>query len=96
MELYVMRKELGIYKYCMIEKAPIPLSRVSTVDGVYPVIHTLMTLRYAVASTINKILNSSSGYEEYEYSSGGEMTRTVATPESYKFFYLFIYLFFYI
>src|SRR5256885_5852509 len=25
MELYAMRKELGIYKYCLIEEAPIPL-----------------------------------------------------------------------
>jgi hypothetical protein len=75
-ELYVMRKENGIYKYCMIEKAPIPFSK--TVD-VYPLIHTLMTLRYAVASTIHEIMYFPSS--EDEYNSSGKISKTIATPD---------------
>lgn len=54
----------------MIEKAPIPFSKVPTVD-VYPLIHTLMMLRYAVTSTIYKIMHSQSS--EDEYNSGGDI-----------------------
>ncbi|PKB92656.1 hypothetical protein RhiirA5_443881, partial [Rhizophagus irregularis] len=45
-ELYAMRKESGIYKYCLIEEATIPLHMTSP-SAVYPLIHALMTLRTA-------------------------------------------------
>ena len=79
MELYAMRRESGIYKYCLIEEAPIPLHMTSP-SAIYPLIHSLMTLRIAVACTIYKILhNSDSGDSEH---SSGEMAITVSTPKN--------------
>jgi hypothetical protein len=46
-ELYAMRKESSIYKYCLIEEATIPLHMTSP-SAIYPLIHALMTLRTAV------------------------------------------------
>ena len=78
-ELYTMRKESGIYKYCLIEKATIPLHMTSP-SAVYLLIHALMTLRTAVACTIHKILYSSdSGDSEH---SSSEMVVTVSTPKN--------------
>ena len=78
-ELYAMRKELGIYKYYLIEKALIPLHMTSP-SAIYPLIHSLMTLRTAVACTIYKILhNSDSGDSEH---SSGEMAITISTPKN--------------
>ena len=78
-ELYAMRKESGIYKYCLIEEATIPL-HITSPGAIYPLIHVLMTLRTAVACTINKILyNSDSGDSEH---SSGEMAITVSTPKN--------------
>jgi len=78
-ELYAMRKESGIYKYCLIEEATIPLHMTSP-SAVYPLIHALMTLRMAVACTIHKILYSSdSGDSEH---SSSEMVVTVSTPKN--------------
>jgi len=57
-ELYAIWKESGIYKYCLIEEATIPLHIISP-STVYPLIYALMTLRMAVAYTIHKILYSS-------------------------------------
>ena len=75
-EFYAMRRESGIYKYCLIEEATIPLHMTSP-SAVYPPIHALMTLRTAVACTIHKILyNSDSGDSEH---SSGEMAITVLT-----------------
>ena len=34
-ELYAMRKESGIYKYCLIEKATIPL-HITSPGAIYP------------------------------------------------------------
>jgi len=79
MELYVMRRESGVYKYCLIEEAPIPL-HMTTPSAVYPLIHALMTLRTAVACTIFKILyEPNSGDSEH---SSGEMAVTVSTPKN--------------
>jgi hypothetical protein len=79
MELYAMRRESGIYKYCLIEEAPIPLHMTSP-SAIYPLIHALMTLRTAVACTIYKILyDSYSGNSEH---SSGEMAVTVSTPKN--------------
>jgi hypothetical protein len=79
MELYAMRKELGIYKYCLIEEAPIPL-HMTLPSAIYPLIHALITLRMAVACTIHKILYSSySGDSEH---SSDEMAVTVSTPKN--------------
>jgi hypothetical protein len=78
-ELYAMRKESSIYKYCLIEEATIPLHMTSP-SAVYPLIHALMTLRTAVACTIYKILhNYDSGDSEH---SSGEMAVTVSTPKN--------------
>jgi len=78
-ELYAMRKESGIYKYCLIEEVTIPLHMTSP-SAVYPLIHALMTLRMAVACTIHKILYSSdSGDSEH---SSSEMVVTVSTPKN--------------
>ena len=79
MELYAMRRESGIYKYCLIEEAPIPLHMTSP-SAIYQLIHALMTLRMAVACTIHKILyDSYSGDSEH---SSGEMAVTVSTPKN--------------
>ncbi len=78
-ELYAMHKESGIYKYCLIEKATIPLHMTSP-NAIYPLIHILMTLRTAVTCTIYKILYNSDS-ENSEHSSG-EMTITVSTPKN--------------
>ncbi|RGB26630.1 hypothetical protein C1646_720589 [Rhizophagus diaphanus] len=79
LELYVMWKESGIYKYCLIEEATIPLYMTSS-SAVYPLIHALMTLRTAIACTIHKILYSSdSGDSEH---SSSEMVVTVTTPKN--------------
>ena len=78
MELYAMRRESGIYKYCLIEEAPIPLHMTSP-SAIYPLIHALMTLRTAVACIIYRILhNSDSGDSEH---SSGEMAITVSTQK---------------
>src|SRR4051794_14132203 len=44
MELYAMRKESGIYKYCLIEKVTILLHMTSP-SAVYSLIYVLITLR---------------------------------------------------
>ena len=74
-----MRKESGIYKYCLIEEATIPLHSTSP-SSIYPLIHALMTLRTAVACTIHKILYDSD-FGDSELSSG-EMAITVSTPKN--------------
>ena len=75
-----MRKESGIYKYCLIEEATIPLHMTSP-SAIYPLIHALMTLRMAVAYTIHKILYSSdSGDSEY---SSSEMVVTSFDPQKF-------------
>ena len=68
LELYVMRRESGIYKYCLIEEALI-LLHMTSASTIYPLIYALMTLRMAVACTIYKILHNSDS-ENSEYSSG--------------------------
>jgi len=78
-ELYAMRKESGIYKYCLIEEATIPLHMTSP-SAIYLLIHTLLTLRTVVACTIHKILYSpDSGNSEH---SSSEMVVTVSTPKN--------------
>ena len=79
MELYAMHRESGIYKYCLIEEALIPLHMTSP-SAIYPLIHSLMTLRTAVAYTIYKILHNSDS-EDSEHSSG-EMAITVSTSKN--------------
>ena len=79
MELYAMHKESGIYKYCLIEEALIPLHMTSP-NTIYPLIHSLMTLRMAIACTIYKILYNSDS-EDSEHSSG-EMAITVLTSKN--------------
>lgn len=44
LEIYAMRKETGIFKYCILDQAPIPL-HMATPNDVYRLIHTLLTLR---------------------------------------------------
>ena len=78
-ELYVMRRESGIYKYCLIEEAPIPLHMTSP-SAMYPLIHALMTLRMAVACTVHKILYDS--YSRDSEHSSCEMAVTVSTPKN--------------
>ena len=81
LELYAMRKELGIYKYCLIEEATIPL-HMTFPSAVYPLIHVLITLRMAVACTIHKILYSfDSGNSEH---SSSEMVVTVSIPKIHR------------
>ena len=72
-------ERIGIYKYCLIEEATIPLHMTSP-SAVYPLIHALMTLRMAVACTIHKILYSSDSRDS-EHSSS-EMVVTVSTPKN--------------
>ena len=79
MELYAMRRESGIYKYCLIEEALILLHMTSP-SAIYLLIHALMTLRMAVTCTIYKILyDSYSGDSEHSF---GEMAVTVSTPKN--------------
>ena len=79
MELYAIRRESGIYKYCLIEEALIPLYMTSP-NAIYLLIHFLMTLRTAVACTIYKILHNSNS-EDSEHSSG-KMAITISTPKN--------------
>ncbi|CAG8713310.1 6475_t:CDS:1, partial [Gigaspora rosea] len=79
MEFYVMRRELSIYKYCLIEEAPIPL-HMTLLSAIYPLIHALIILRIAITCTIYKILHNSDSRDS-EYSSG-EMTVTALTPKN--------------
>ncbi len=79
MELYTMKKESGIYKYCLIEEATIPLHMTSS-SAIYQLIHTLLTLRTAVACIIHKILYSpDSGDSEH---SSSEIVVTVLTSKN--------------
>ena len=79
MKLYAMKKESGIYKYCLIEEATIPL-HMTLPSAIYPLIHALMPLRTAVACSIHKILyDSDSGDSEH---SSSEMVVTVSTPKN--------------
>ena len=74
-----MQKESGIYKYCLIKETTIPLHMTSP-SAIYQLIHTLLTLRMAVACTIHKILyNPDSGDSEH---SSNEMVVTVSTPKN--------------
>ncbi|RGB40469.1 hypothetical protein C1646_753313 [Rhizophagus diaphanus] len=79
LELYVMQKESGIYKYCLIEETTIPLP-ITSPSAVYLFIHALMTLRMAIACTIRKILYSSNFWDS-EHSSS-EMVVMVMTPKN--------------
>ncbi len=38
MELYAIRRESGIYKYCLIKEAPIPL-HITSPSTIYPVLY---------------------------------------------------------
>ena len=75
-----MKKESGIYKYCLIEKVTIPLHMTSP-SAIYRLIHTLLTLRTAVAYTIYKILYSPD-FEDSEHSSS-EMVVTVSISQKF-------------
>ena len=78
-ELYAMRRESGIYKYCLIEEASILLHMILP-SVIYPLIHALMTLRTAVTCMIYKILyNPDSGDSEH---SSSEMAVMVSTPKN--------------
>ena len=57
-KLYTMHKESDIYKYCLIEKATIPL-HMTLPNTIYLLIYTLMILRTAVTYIIYKILYNS-------------------------------------
>ncbi len=74
-----MQKESGIYKYYLIEKATIPLHMILS-SAIYWLIHTLLTLRMAVACIIHKILYNPDS-EDSEHSSS-EMVVTVLTPKN--------------
>ena len=76
-----MRRESGIYKYCLIEKATI-LLYITSSNAIYPLIYVLMTLRIAVTYTIYKILYNSDS-ENSEHNSS-KMTITVLTPKNIK------------
>ena len=79
LEFYAMHKESGIYKYCLIEKATIPL-HITLSNVIYPLIHALMTLRTAITCIIYKILyNSDSENSEHR---SGKMTITILTPKN--------------
>ncbi|UZN99877.1 uncharacterized protein OCT59_001142 [Rhizophagus irregularis] len=74
-----MRQNLTIYTINIAEEATIPLHMTSP-SAVYPLIHTLLTLRTVVACTIHKILYSpDSGDSEH---SSSEMVVTVSTPKN--------------
>ncbi|CAG8631527.1 7966_t:CDS:2 [Diversispora eburnea] len=78
LEIYAMRKETGIFKYCILDQAPIPL-HIATPNDVYRLIHTLLTLRTAVACTLYKILHKSEeGDSDF---SAEESPITVTTPK---------------
>ncbi|CAG8458398.1 10752_t:CDS:2, partial [Paraglomus occultum] len=75
LELYVMRKET---EYCILDQASIPL-HMATPNDVYRLIHTLLTLRTAVACTLYKILHKSEeGDSDF---SAEESPITVKTPK---------------
>jgi len=78
-ELYAMRKESGIYKYCLIEKATI-LLYITFLSIIYLLIYALMILRMAVTCTIHKILyNSNSENSKHSFS---EMVVMVSTSKN--------------
>ncbi len=79
MELYVICREIGIYKYCLIEEVLIPLHMTSP-SIIYPLIHALIILRMVVACTIYKILHNSNS-KNSEHSSG-KMAITVLIPKN--------------
>ncbi len=80
MKLYVMCRKSGIYKYCLIERALIPL-HMTLPSAIYLLIYTLIMLRMAVICTIYKILhNSDSGNSEH---SSSEMAVTVSTSQKF-------------
>ncbi|CAG8817462.1 25030_t:CDS:2, partial [Gigaspora margarita] len=78
LELYTMHKESGIYKYGLLDRAPIPL-RLTSHNNVYFLIHTLLTLRTAVACILFKIVYGSE--EVYSDHSTGETSTTVSMPK---------------
>lgn len=58
-EFRSMCKESGPYTVWLLEKAKIPLSILSTKpDDIYPLIHTLLTFRTAIACTVRRIFHS--------------------------------------
>ena len=74
-----MQKELGIYKYCLIEKATILLHMTSP-SAIYQLIYTLLILRMAITCTIHKILYSPDSRDsEHSFS---EIVVMVSTPKN--------------
>ncbi len=74
-----MQKKSSIYKYCLIAEAII-LLHMTSLNAVYPLIHTLLILRIVIACTIHKILYSPDS-KDSEHSSS-EMIVTVSTPKN--------------
>ncbi|RIA79562.1 hypothetical protein C1645_840403 [Glomus cerebriforme] len=79
MEIWGMRRDDGIFKYCLLERASIPL-QLTVVTVIYDFIHLLLTLRTAVAYTLFK-LNDDSIEGESE-SNTEESAITVTIPSS--------------
>ncbi|CAB4401848.1 unnamed protein product [Rhizophagus irregularis] len=84
MEIWCMRKEDGIYKYCLLDKAPIPL-QITPANVIYSFIHLLLTLRTAVACTLFKINNDNSVKEyESDESEDTNTSITITTPQHHN------------
>ncbi|CAJ0629642.1 11016_t:CDS:2 [Entrophospora sp. SA101] len=54
LRIYSMRMEHGILRNCLLTRATIPLHMVSA-DAVYPLIHSLLTLRTAIIGILLKL-----------------------------------------
>ncbi|CAG8709033.1 16400_t:CDS:2 [Rhizophagus irregularis] len=55
LRVYSMNMEYGILKNCLLTRATIPLHMVST-ETIYPLIHSLLTLRTAIICTLQKLI----------------------------------------
>jgi hypothetical protein len=76
-----MRKELEIYKYCLIEEVTILLYMTSP-SAIYLLMYTLLILRTVVVYIIHKILYSlNSGDNEHSFN---KMVITVLTPKIHR------------
>ncbi|CAG8581899.1 17508_t:CDS:2 [Gigaspora rosea] len=83
LRIYNMCMEYGILKNCLLTRATIPLHTVSA-DTVYPLIHSLLTLRTAIICTLQKLSvyleNKSENSDNYDE----KTAKTINPPKRRK------------
>ncbi|CAG8649182.1 12622_t:CDS:2, partial [Dentiscutata heterogama] len=83
LRIYNMYMEYGILKNCLLTQATIPLHAVSA-NTVYPLIHSLLTLRTAIICTLQKLSIYLENKLENSDNSDEQIAKTINPPKRHK------------